>query len=206
MIKRVLLITCLLLLTSCNMYTINNLPLEEIINRNIASINELDNVNNKGYRYYLPVGFNIELDEDYNQVIISKGNKYYLNIDIVSYYYKNEMTTTSSPNDYKFYKFNNKDKTGYLKIIKNNDNFFIELCYNYAIIEVEVEEKDINYAVSRSISILNSIKYNDLVISNIIGNNEIDSSETIYEIPSPENKDDSKNILEYIEPSQLKDE
>ena len=206
MIKNLILILSLLLLTGCTMYRIDNLLPEDIINRNIVSVNELYNVNNKGYRYYLPVGFSIYSDEDYNQVLISKGIKYYLNIDIVSYYYKNEIPLEAGQNDYKYYRFGNNDKTGYLKIKKNNDYFFIELCYNYAIIEVEVEEKNINYAISRGISILNSIKYNDLVISKVIGNNEIDTSDTIYEIPSPENKDENKNILEYIEPSEIKDE
>ena len=101
--------------------------------------------------------------------------------------------------DYVYYEFSNNENSGYLKITKNNKDFFIELCYNYAIIEVEVEESKLRYAISRSIAILNSIKYNDLVIENYITDNDVDLSETIYEIPEPDNKDSSKNVLEYIE-------
>ena len=66
-------------------------------------------------------------------------------------------------------------------------------------VEVEVEEDEIRYAVSRSIDILKSIKYNELVIEKYINDNDLDSSETVYKIPEPKNKDESKNILQYIE-------
>ena len=91
------------------------------------------------------------------------------------------------------------DVGGYLRIRKNNDYFFVEVCYNYAIIEVEVKDSELKYAVSRSMMILNSIKYNDLVIEKYINENDIESKETIYKIPEPKNKNDSKNILQYIE-------
>ena len=73
------------------------------------------------------------------------------------------------------------------------------MCYNYAIIEVVVEEDDLRYAISRGITILNSIKYNDLVIEKYITDNDLDSSETVYKLPEPKNKNESKNILQYIE-------
>ena len=199
--KKIILIICILFLSGCKMYYINNSSLEEIINLNIKANNELYNNNNKGYRYYLPIGFNVYSDEGYNQVLTSNSNKYYLYVDIVSYFYKNKMTIAKDSNDVAYYTFQEKDKTGYLKIRKNNDYFFIELCYNYAIIEVEVEEKDIKYAVSRAISILNSIKYNDLIIKDYIGENDIESSETKYEIPSPEEKTED-NVLEYIDKNE----
>jgi riboflavin synthase len=181
------------------------MSLEDIININIASENDLYNVNNKGYKYNLPAGFSVYSDQDYNQILLSHNNKYYLNIDIVGYYYKNNMTTESEYDDYKYYTFENNNKNGYLRITENNGYFFVELCYNYAIIEVEVKEDELKYAVSRSILILNSIKYNDLVITKFIEDNDMESSETIYNIPEPENKTDSKNILEYIDESDSED-
>ncbi len=109
-------------------------------------------------------------------------------------------------NDYKYYSFEQDDKTGYLKIRKNNGNFFVELCYNYAIIEVEVEESELRYAVSRSMTILKSIRYNDLVIEKYINDNDLKSSETVYKIPEPKEKDDTKNILQYIEESEKEED
>ena len=125
-----------------------------------------------------------------------------MNVDIVSYYYKTEDYVKRDINDYKYYSFEQDDKTGYLRIRKNNNNFFVELCYNYAIIEVEVEESELRYAISRGITILKSIRYNDLVIEKYINDNDLESSETVYKLPEPKDKDDSKNILQYIKESE----
>lgn len=197
--KKVLLLMIIVLLSGCSIKYSTNMSHQDMINMNINSDNNLYNVNNKGYKYYMPTGFSVFSDKDYNQTFLSYGNYYYLYVDVISYYYKKDIVLEKSNNDYEFYEFTKDDKVGYLKITKNNNYFFVELCYNYAIIEVEVEEVDIDYAVSRGISILNSIKYNDTVIGNAIGNKEIDSSETIYNIPSPENKKSDKNVLEWIE-------
>lgn len=201
MYKKITIIICLLFLTACTKqtYYINNLSYEDIINVSINDNGKITNTNNKGYKYYLPTGFIVSKDNGYNQELLSDDNtRYYLNIDIVSYYYKNKMKTSHDLNDYKYYEFENNNKSGYLKITQNNDTFFVELCYNYAIIEVEVKESNIRYAISRGIIILNSIEYNDLIIQKYIGNNDIDNAETVYKIPEPKDKDSSKNILEYM--------
>lgn len=200
MYKKITIVLCLLLLTACTKktYYLNNLSYEDIINISIDE-QEKTNTNNKGYKYYLPTGFTVIKDNGYNQELLSDDNvRYYLNIDPVSYYYKNKIQTTHDIKDYKYYEFEHDDKNGYLKITQNNDNFFIELCYNYAIIEVEVKGSNLRYAISRGIIILNSIQYNNLVIKNNIGNNDIDNAETVYKIPEPKDKNSSKNILEYI--------
>lgn len=201
MYKKITIIICLLFLTACTKqtYYINNLSYEDIINVSINDNGKTTNTNNKGYKYYLPTGFIVSKDNGCNQELLSDDNtRYYLNIDIVSYYYKNKMKTSHDLNDYKYYEFENNNKSGYLKITQNNDTFFVELCYNYAIIEVEVKESNIRYAISRGIIILNSIEYNDLIIQKYIGNNDIDNAETVYKIPEPKDKDSSKNILEYM--------
>ena len=148
----------------------------------------------------------IKKDNDFVQELLSHNNTYYLNIDIVSYYYKNKIQSSPKMDDYEYFTFNKDDDNGYLRITKNNDYFFVELCYNYAIIEVEVEEDELRYAVSRGMSILNSIRYNDLIIEKYINDNNLVSSETIYKLPEPKNKNESKNILEYIEEYNNNDE
>lgn len=208
MYKKITIIICLLFLTACTKqtYYINNLSYEDIINVSINDNGKTTNTNNKGYKYYLPTGFIVSKDNGYNQELLSDDNtRYYLNMDIVSYYYKNKMKTSHDLNDYKYYEFENNNKSGYLKITQNNDTFFVELCYNYAIIEVEVKQSELRYAISRSISILNSIKYNDLVIEKYIGENDLDSKESVYSIPQPDSKNDSKNILQYIEEDEKKE-
>lgn len=198
MFKKIIVIFCIFLLVGCSS-NINTLTFKEIIDEAIISDSVTANINNKGYKYYLPSEFNVSKDNDFMQELISKGTPYYLNVDIVSYYYDIDIVEEHNTDDYEYYEFTNNDKKGYLRITKDNDNFFVELCYNYAIIEVEVEENELRYAVSRAINILKSIKYNDIIIEKYITSNDLEGSETVYKLPEPKNKDDNKNVLEYIE-------
>ena len=200
MYKKIILIALSFFLFGCTS-NINQMTFREIIDESIQEEKSFVNINNKGYKYHLPSEFTVVEDNDYIQKLSSKNRTYYMNIDIVSYYYKNRLETKHSLDDYEYYTFDNGDKQGYLKITKNNKNFVVELCYNYAIIEVEVEESELRYAVSRGILILDSIKYNDLVIEKYIVENSIENSETVYNIPKPEDKENSKNVLEHIEES-----
>ncbi len=203
MYKKIIVVLCLLLFTGCtNTYYMNNLSYEEILNNATSEVNNLHNTNNKGFKYLLPSGFNITKDDGFNQTLISQNNIYYLNVDIVSYYYKKNLNETKNIDDYYFYSFDKNDSEGYLRIRKNNDKFFVELCYNYAIIEVEVEESKIKYAVSRGITILNSIKYNDSVIEKQLNDRDLDSKETAYKIPEPKDKTEKKNVLEYMDDNE----
>ena len=198
MYKKIILILSIFLLVGCGT-NISKMSIKEIIDDAIINEQKYLNVNNKGYRYYLPAEFTVYEDKDYVQTLLSKNNFYYLNVDIVSYYYKNKIESKHNFDEYEYYTFNYNNKDGYIKITKNDEKFLVELCYNYAIIEVEVVESELRYAVSRSIAILNSIQYNDLVIEKYIVENNIENSETVYKIPQPENKDGNKTILEYIE-------
>ena len=199
MYKKIIIVLCLFLFTGCTRtYYMNSLSYEEILNNATIEENNLHNTNNKGFKYYLPTGFSVTKDNEFNQTLTSHNNIYYLNIDIVSYYYKKGSEETKEIDDYYFYKFNKNNKDGYLRIRKKNDKFFVELCYNYAIIEVEVEENEIKYAVSRGITILNSIKYNDTIIEKKLNDKDLESKETAYKIPEPKEKNETKNVLEYI--------
>lgn len=198
MYKKIILITLSFFLFGCTS-NINQMTLKEIIDESIKEEKTFVNINNKGYKYHLPSEFTVAEDKDYIQKLTSKNKIYYMNVDIVSYYYKNRLETKHNLDDYEYYTFDHDNKQGYLRITKNNNNFVVELCYNYAIIEVEVEESELRYAISRGILILDSIKYNDLVIEKYIVENSIENSETIFKIPKPENKENNKNVLEYIE-------
>ena len=199
--KYIIILLCILLLTGCNVYYIDNKNIEEIIDLSINVDSKLSNINNKGYRYYLPVDFEVFEDGDYNPILLSKSNKYYMYLDIVSYYYGNNNIEDREEDDYAYYSFEHNDKKGYVKIKEIDNKYWIEISYNYAIIEVNVEGKDVNYALTQSIIILSSVSYNDLVIKKYIGENDIESSETIYKIPSPEKKS-NQNVLEHIDKNE----
>lgn len=198
MYKKIILITLSFFLFGCTS-NINQMTLQEIIDESIQEEKTFVNINNKGYKYHLPSEFTVSEDNDYIQKLTSKNRVYYMNVDIVSYYYKNKLEAKHNLDDYEYYTFSNNNKQGYLRITKNNENFVVELCYNYAIIEVEVEESELRYAISRGILILDSIKYNDLVIEKYIVDKDIENSETIFKIPEPSDKDNHKNVLEYVE-------
>jgi len=201
MLKKILIILVLVALTGCTM-NINKMPYEEIIDSSIKENIEYSNIDGVGFKYYLPINFSLYKDDKYNQILLSNNTYYYLHIDVVSYHYKKAMKTDHEFDDEYYYTFDKDDKNGYLRITKNNDYFFVELCYNYAIIEVEVKEEDIKYVVSRGIIILNSIKYNDLVIEKNVVEDNLEALESIYQIPQPENKSSSKNVLEYIKENE----
>ena len=199
MLKKFIIIICMFLLIGCTNNNINTMSLKDIVETSIEKDTTLYNTNGKGYKYYLPTEFSVSNSDDFVSELVSHSTTYYLNIDIVSYYYKNTIVSEHDFDDYEYFTFSNGNKEGYLRIRENNDYFFVELCYNYAIIEVEVKESELRYAVSRGISLLESIRYNDLVIEKYINDNDLDSSETIYKIPEPKEKNESKNILQYID-------
>ena len=199
MIKRIILILCLFLLVGCTTSeNIDDLSYKEIIDQGIVSKKSKANINSTGFRYNLPSSFSLIKDDGFNHELFSRGDTYYLRVDEISYYYKSNITTEHNLDDYEYYEFDNGDKSGYVRIVKNNDTFYIELCYNYAIIEVKVKEGNIKYAISRGIDILKSIEYNDVVIEKIVIGNNSEGKETVYKIPEPEKKN-IKNILEYMD-------
>ena len=62
-----------------------------------------------------------------------------------------------------------EDKYGYLEINKLEDgNYFIEIMYNYAKIEVIVRENDAKVVVANAISILASIDFNNDVLKTLL--------------------------------------
>ena len=62
-----------------------------------------------------------------------------------------------------------------------------------------------NSVVKRIVDLCD-ITNKDLVIEKYINDNNLETSETIYKIPEPKNKNEGKNILEYIEEYEYKDE
>lgn len=201
MFKKILIGLILIFLTGCSI-NLENMSYEKIIDSSIEENIKYSNVNEVGYKYYLPINFSVYKDDLYNQILLSNNVYYYLNVDVVSYHYKKVMKTNHELDDYLYYTFEKDGKNGYVRVTKNNDYFFVELCYNYAIIEVEVKEKDLRYAISRSSMILSSIKYNDLVIEKNVSEDTTDIVESVYSIPEPKDKNSNKNVLEYIKENE----
>ena len=88
----------------------------------------------------------------------------YLYVDLISYLNKTEIKY--KPNSSTFY--SKKLKNGFLEIkkLENNEYSYI-IVYNYGRIEGVVESKNLNDALSNSMIILSSIKYNDKLLNTV---------------------------------------
>lgn len=195
--KKIIIILSSLFLVGCTSSVTNNESYESLIMNTLS--NEITHYNTlgKGFKYYKPRDFSVYKDEDFNHILINKGNKYYLSIDINGYYNKYEHTFSINPDiEYsKNYKYN--DKLGFIEIKEGkNDYFYLKMMYNYSYIETHVKKEELKPAVVNSIIILSSMKYNDKAIENFINTGDLDAKETSYEIKKPTNSSQKKNILD----------
>lgn len=180
--KRIfLLISLMFLLTSCT--SINKKDYSKIIDEVINSRYTINNEYRTGYKYYTPSGLTSMSSTDYNEVLQSSKYRYYLYVDVVSYYNRVIEEYDEDSNAYFSQVINHDDKFGYIEInLQENKKYLVEIMYNYAKIEVMVEEDDINYAVTNAMIILSSIEYNSDILSSIIGDNVLEFNEETFDI------------------------
>ncbi|MDE5539808.1 MAG: hypothetical protein K2J20_04920, partial [Bacilli bacterium] len=132
-------------------------------------------------------------------------------VDIVSYNNKTAFSYNKNEEAYYSDSFKNGNKIGFIEINNyKNDQYIIEIMYNYAKIEVIGYESDIKNIVTYAIVILSSITYNDNVIESYLSNRTYDSVEEkfdIFEIVGSDNylqfteeedADDSKKDPDYV--------
>ena len=195
--KKLLLLCSLLLLCGCSVVRIDTNSIDNIVNVVLSKNSDLYNQIGKGYKYYIPRGVSYMDTNDYNDVLYSDGNYYYLYIDVVSYYHKVVKNYEEDPNAYYSKKIDINGKQGYLEINKQeNDRYFIEFMYNYSKIEVEADYDDINDIVLNTSYILSTVKFNDKVISAVL-DDEFLVSEEKYDIFT--SKKESDNFLKLEE-------
>ena len=201
--KRFILIIILLVfvLTGCTTKKVEDLTIEDALALGLTSNADLYNTNNIGYRYYLPRGFTVEEDRDNIQILKSDEVEYFLNVDLVSYYNKTAITRSeTTDNAYKYLPINLNNKTGFLEITQNNDYFLIKMVYNYAIIEAQVKESQVNSSIVNMAYIVSSIKFNDFVINNKFGEDVLELKESVYKIFAPaQKKEETKTYAYYLE-------
>lgn len=196
--KRFVILACLvLLLTGC--VNVNLSSYEEIASSVTSSSAEIYNTYRKGYKFYLPIGLYVQDAKEYNEVIKSKTETFYLYIDLISYLNKNEIELEKG--EYVFSKvLDNSDKKGYI-VIKNyeNDKYLVEIVYNYAKIEVIVDKDRAKACVGEALIILSSIKYNDSFLTNLSSESLLNYKEEMVDIFEKGNTTDTSNFLEYVD-------
>lgn len=200
--KKIVLLLCLVvLLTGCDIQTINNDNIDSIIDSVLNKEIELSNSYFDGYKYYLPRGLRLVGKKDYNAKLVSGKNTYYLFVDVIAYY--NKVESEFVPSDgYYSKELNYNGKNGYIEITETDGLYFIEIMYNYAKIETLVEERYLNSAIINSCYILSSVQFNDKVIETLVGENALDYKETIFDIFGPHR--DTDEFLQYEEEYQYR--
>lgn len=178
--KKILIIICLLFITGCS--DIRKQSYDDIIN-NIATRANKYNVYRTGYSYYLPRGMQVADSTLYNEAITDARYKYYLYVDIVSYYKKVTKDYSVNDNALVSKKLDYDGKFGYVEVnLLKNDKYLVEIMYNYAKIEVIVDKSNLNEAMLSIINILKSVEYNDSIIANLMGDDVLNFSEEEFNI------------------------
>ena len=188
--KKVILIICLLLVSGCSIVRIDTSSIDNIVSIVLSKENNLYNQIGKGYKYYIPRGVSYISTSDYNDTLYSDGIYYYLQVDIVSYYYNKEVTYTENPDSYYSKIFNIDSKKAYLEINKENSKYLIEFWYNYSKIEAICDLEDINDIVLNASYILSTVKFNNNVIKTVLDDTFLVADEKYDMFESKKQTDD----------------
>lgn len=193
--KIVLLLSLILVTSACT--NLNNLDYKDNINEVIKSNsnNKLYNHVGNGYKYYLPKYMSVKNMINFNEKINSNDYTYYLYLDVVSFNSKKQDKINKKCDIN--YEFKQNSNEGYLCVNNVNNEYLVEIVYNYAKIEVKVAKNDLNEAINNGIIILSTIKYDSDLISKMIGESKLDGSEeTLNIFKDTKGKDDFLDVVE----------
>lgn len=199
-IRKILLILIIVLgLSGC--VNLNNLDYEDIIN-DLSNKPKPANIYKRGYQFYIPKGLQLSNAGSNYAIISSDRSYYYLYVDLISYNKKSELNYEKTQNSIYATTINYDGKSGYVEIkLWENNQYLIEIMYNYAKIEVMVDESLIKQTLINSISILNSIKYNDIIIEKLLSDDNLIYTTEIFDMFK--DTEDNSNILDYVETEDL---
>ena len=175
-IKKIILFLLIFLFAGCSIVNINTNNYLKNINNILKRDNKYTSENAIGYQYKLPESVTKLESNEFNEILMSNNRKYYLYADVVSYYYKTEFEYKVDKKSFLSSELNNKDKYGYVEVNKDGNKYFVEMMYNYSKIESYVDKKDLRDTLNNMAYILSSVKYNDEVIENILGDEKYNLS------------------------------
>ena len=196
-----LLITLLVLLTGCEVYDIEEKDVNKVIDEALKSENGATEIYN-GFKFYLPKGMKIVDKADDNIKIRFNDDFYYLFVDIVSYYHKIKVEYKEDSSAYLSKKLGDN---GYIQVFDNKDETYrLIIEYDYAKIESNVSKNNLHQGIYNSLKILGSIKYNDLIIESVMGENALSYEEEEYNLFESQREEGS--YLDYIEEYDIVEE
>ena len=198
--KYLLLFVSIFILTGCT--NIDNLNYSQVITKTLEEDSLRTNTYLQGYKLYLPQHMTLIGDLAGNDILYSYGDKYYLYVDLVSYYNKKQNSYSIDSSNYTYsHEITNDDKNGYVLVSKSKGGYLVEVMYNYA--KVEVITNDIKRAISDSLIVLKNIEYNYNIIDSMIGSNTLVYDSKLFTL-GPEKNTDS--FLQYVEEYGVYDE
>ena len=205
-IKLFMLLTTVLLLSGC--VHVNRDSIETITNYIVDNNIHSYNYNSRGYKMYIPRGLSVTYSSNLNKVIKSQAYDYYLYVDLVSYFNKENLEYKKEDNIY--YSEYIKDNQGVINVSKKDNNYLVVVQYNYAKVETMVKEKDIKIAVSNSLIMLSSIQYNEQVIKAMLDEGVLSLNERPVEVFKTKDSAGQNELIEiedseYIEEDNEKD-
>jgi hypothetical protein len=80
----------ILMVTGCTINNLSYLENDEIVDQILSFKSAKPNTALRGYKIYLPSNMTLLEDTDSNNILSSEKDKYYLYIDLVSYYNKTD--------------------------------------------------------------------------------------------------------------------
>lgn len=203
--KKILLpLLVLLLLTGCSKIDKASNQYDKIVNDILIKKNYNVNTASVGYKYYIPIGVNLVYDSNFNKKFMVDNTEFVLYVDVVSYYYKNNLNYNINTDNVYYY---SKINDGYIYIENAPSGYYVKIIHNYAKIESYVKEENLVDVIVYSTIILNSISYNDNLISNFIEEGISLGNEIDYEIEKPENSESkfSQYLQEYVQETTAED-
>lgn len=174
----VLLSIVLLLTTGCSVSKLDNKDIGKNIKTLLSKKVKLYNVFYEGYKYYLPKGVSFINKDEYNALLKdSNNNRYYLYVDVISYYHKVENNYEVKDDVHYSKRLDYNGKSGYVQIEEVGSKYFVQFVYNYAKIEACVDKKELADTITNMCCILRTMKFNDVVLESLIGENVLDYKE-----------------------------
>lgn len=187
----VLLSIVVLLTTGCSVTKLDDSNISKNIKILLSEKVNLHNVYFDGYKYYVPNGLKFINKEEYNALLAdARGNKYYLYVDAISYYHDVANSYKVVENAHFSKKLDYNKKTGYIQINEVDDKYFIQFVYNYSKMEAIVSEKDLAETVNNMCYILRTIKFNDVVLESLIGDNILSYKEENFSLFKSDNSEE----------------
>lgn len=194
--KKIILAILMLFMTGCSMLSNN---LDTLVKQSIK-INHRPNYVTKGYKLYIPVNYNVINDYNNNLLILGDNQKIYLYSDLISYYYKYQDEYKYDVNNRVYYskKLDYDDKLGYIEVRKVDNDYYVQILYNYAKVETVVNKNKLNDTIANSLTMLKSIIYKQKIIGVMLNKNEIgNDKEEVFTLFKPKNN--TSEFLQYVE-------